>query len=80
MAGIWTKASYRNGVYLYAHIYQIIVEYLVVEIHHGDILYFPTQLVNSKKQQKQLSHSTPCCRAKSLIWACAYVGFFPVIN
>ena len=24
------------------------VEDFVVEIHHGDILYFPTQLVNSK--------------------------------
>ena len=52
MAGIWTKASYCNGVYSYAHFYQVNAEDFVVEIHHRDILYFPTQLVNSKKQQK----------------------------
>ena len=63
--------------YSYAHIYQLNAEDFVVKIHHGDILYFPTQLVNSKKPLSH--HSTPCCSPKSLILACAYVEFFPVI-
>ena len=39
--------------YSYDHIiYKLNVEEFVVEIHHGDFLYFPIPLVNSKKQQK----------------------------
>ena len=46
--------------------------------------YFSSSLVNSKKQQLATSYSsftqyTVLC-AKTLIMACAYVGFFPVYN
>ena len=40
MAGVLTRESYRNDVYSYAHFYQLNIEDFVVEIHHGDILYF----------------------------------------
>ena len=67
MAVVWTEGSFRNGVYSYAHIYQLNAEDFVVEIHHGDILYyyFPTSLVNSKKQQKASFHTIPCCARKA---------------
>ena len=65
--------------HLYAHLHHLIVEYFVVESHHGSFLYFPTSLVNSKNSKKLLSHTTTVLRAKSLILACAYVGFFPVL-
>ena len=42
--------------HLYAHLHHLIVEYFVVESHHGSFLYFPTSLVNSKNSKKQLSH------------------------
>ena len=42
--------------YPYARIYQLNVEDFVVEIHHGDILYFPFCL-NSEKQQKASFHT-----------------------
>ena len=54
---------------------------LVDEIHHGDILYFPTPLVNNKKQQKAaFTQYTVLCAKSLLILPCAYVGFFPVFK
>ena len=64
MAVVSTEGSFRNGVYSYAHIYQIDVEYFVVEIHHGGFFIF-FQLVNSKKQQKASFHTIPCCARKA---------------
>ena len=50
--------------HLYAHLHHLIVEYFVVEIHHGDILYFPTSLVKQQKKKKLAYNSTPCCARK----------------
>ena len=51
LAWLSTVDTSSHFDYSYAHIYQLIVAYFVVEIHHGDILYFPFCL-NSAKQQK----------------------------
>ena len=42
---------------IYDHFYQLNVEYFVVEIHHGDFLYF---YFTSKVAAKITSHDTPC--------------------
>ena len=64
--------------HLYAHLHHLIVEYFVVESHHGSFLYFPTQRVNSKNSKKLAFTQYSVLCAKTLIMACAYVGFFPV--
>ena len=38
--------------YSYAYIHWVNIEYLLLKGHHGDILYFPTQRVNSKNSKK----------------------------
>ena len=63
--------------YSYACIYQLNIEDFVVEINHGDILYFPFCLNSAKQQKLAFTQYTVLC-AKTLIMACAYVGFFPV--
>ena len=40
MAWLSTELSCHNFDYSYARIYRLNVEDFVVEIHHGDILYF----------------------------------------
>ena len=76
MAWISTVSDSGHFDYLYTHFYQLNIEDFVVAIHHGDFLYFPTLLVNSKNTA---FNDTPCCSAKSLILVCAYVEFFPVL-
>ena len=78
MAWVSTVSDIGHFDYSYARFYTLNVEGFVVEIHHGDILYFPFCFVNSKKQQlASFTQYTVLC-AKTLIMACAYVGFFPV--
>ena len=64
MTPLSTAPSNSHFHYSYASMYSQQLEYFVVEIHHGDILYFPTSLINSKNSKKQLSRSTPCCEQK----------------
>ena len=78
MAWVSTVNDIGHFDYLYAHFYQLNIDDFVVEIHHGDILYFPTQRVNSKNSKKLAFTQYSVLCAKTLIMACAYVGFFPV--
>ena len=48
MAWVSTVSASGHFDYLYAHFYQLNIEDFVIEIHHGDILYFSFPLVNSK--------------------------------
>ena len=83
MVGVSTEDSYRNDVYSYAHRTYLSNKRWVFCCWNPPwwFLYFPTPLVNSKKQQKASFHTvydTVLCE-KNLILACAYLGFFPVI-
>ena len=53
LVGVSTAESYCYGVYSYTHIYQFNIEDFVVEIYHGDILYFSFL----RKQQKIAKNS-----------------------
>ena len=52
MAWVSTVSDIGHFDYSYARFYTLNVEGFVVEIHHGDILYFPTSLVKQQKKKK----------------------------
>ena len=57
--------------YSYAHIYQIKVEYFVIETYHGDILYFSFLRKQQKASVYIHTYSTLCCGAKNLLIFCS---------
>ena len=48
MAWVSTVNASGHFDYLYAHFYQLNIEDFVVEIHHGDILYFSFHSLTAK--------------------------------
>ena len=63
--------------YSYACIYQLNIEDFVVEINHGDILYFPFCL-NSTKQQKTSFHTVHRVVRENLNYGLRVCRIFPV--